>query len=68
MFFKNRRHHKGHLHYVTLLKGAIGMLRDPDHTESVFNIEDGMRDHEATKLAMEHVRTDPGVARMIEER
>ena len=68
MFFKNRRHHKSHLHYLTLLKGAIGMLRDPDHTESVFDIEDGMRDHEATKLAMEHVRTDRGVARMIEER
>ncbi len=68
MLFGNRRRRKSRIHYLTTLKGAVGMLRDPDHTESVFDIEDGLRDIEATWLAMEHVRGDRGVARMIEER
>ncbi len=68
MLFGNRRRRKNRIHYFTTLKGAVGMLRDPNHTESVFDIEDGLRDIEATRLAMEHVGRDPGVARMIEER
>ena len=58
---------RSRIHYFTTLKGVVGMLRDPKHTESVFDIEDGLRDIEATSLAMEHVRKDSGVERMIEE-
>ncbi len=55
MLFGNRRRRESRIHYLTTLKGAVGMLRDPHHTESVFDIEDGLRDIEATWLAMEHV-------------
>ena len=68
MLFGNRRRRKSQIRYLTTLKGAVGMLRDPNHTESVFDIEDGLRHIEATRLAMEHVRGDRGVARMIQER
>ena len=44
------------------------MLRDPKHTESVFDIEDGLRDLKAYQLVLEHIKSDPAVARIIEER
>ena len=59
---------KSHIHYVTFLKGALGLLTNPEHTESVFDIEDGLRDVEATSLAMEYVSSLPGVAPLMEER
>jgi ubiquinone biosynthesis protein Coq4 len=66
LFGKRKRH--GHIAYFTTLKGVIGMLRDPEHTESVFDIEDGLANIEATELAMRYVRADPGVARLMDER
>ncbi len=44
------------------------MLRDPDHTESVFDIEDGLRHIDASRLAMQYVRETPAIAQLIEER
>jgi ubiquinone biosynthesis protein Coq4 len=64
----NKHSHKSQVRYLTTLKGMIGMLRSPEHTESVFDIEDGLRDIEATRLALEHVRRHPAVASLIEER
>jgi ubiquinone biosynthesis protein Coq4 len=66
LFGKRKRH--GHIAYFTTLKGVIGMLRDPEHTESVFDIEDGLANIEATELAMRYVRADPGAARLMDER
>lgn len=66
LFGKHRRH--GHIHYFTMLKGVVGMLRDPEHTESVFDIEDGLAHIEATRLAMEYVRHDGDIARLMDAR
>ena len=54
MLFGNLRRRKSRIHYLTTLKGAVGMLRDPNHTESVFDIEDGLRDIEATSPLLEN--------------
>lgn len=37
------------LTYVRTLRGVIGMLRNPEGTESVFDIEDGLKDIQATR-------------------
>ena len=67
MFWK-RQSHKSYIKYFRTLKGVVGMLRDPEHTESVFDIEDGLRNIEATKLALRHVKQDPAAAAIIAER
>ena len=68
LFGKKTHSHKGHIHYLQTLKGAVMMLRDPYHTESVFDIEDGLRDIDAYEEALAFTRKDPGVARLMEER
>ena len=44
------------------------MLRNPEGTQSVFDIEDGLRDIEAADLMIEHLRGCPDTSRMIDER
>jgi ubiquinone biosynthesis protein Coq4 len=68
MLFRKSRVHKNQVHFVATLKGVVGMLRDPTHTESVFDIEDGLRDIEGYDLAIRHVATDADVAAMMKER
>jgi ubiquinone biosynthesis protein Coq4 len=65
MQFWSRRKY---LSYLTTLKGAVGLLRDPYHTESVFDIEDGLRGIEATRQAVAFVASHPGAKQLIEER
>lgn len=57
-----------HVHYLTTLRGVIGMLRNPEGTESVFDIEDGLRGIRATRGVVERVREDPGVRAVMAER
>jgi len=64
----NKHSHRNQIHYLETLKGILTMARDPERTESVFDIEDGLRDIDATRLALEHVRKDPQMAAMIDER
>lgn len=69
MLFKGlteRRHN--HIRYFRTLHGVIGMLRDPESTESVFDIEDGLRDLEAVQLATDHVMAVPEIRALAEER
>ncbi len=68
MVLERHQKRKSHFHYLATLKGVFGMLRSPEHTESVFDIEDGLRDLDATRLAMEHVRKVPEMAALMEER
>lgn len=63
-----RHDHRHHIHYLETLKGLTKMLRNPGATESVFDIEDGLRDIEATRLFLEYVRRDPSMIVLIEER
>jgi ubiquinone biosynthesis protein Coq4 len=66
--FTSSHSHRNQIHYLDTLKGIATMLRNPEATESVFDIEDGLSDIEATRLAMLHVRKDPDMAAMIDER
>lgn len=68
MFNHHTKHHKDHLHLVPTLKGVIGMLRSPEHTASVFDIEDGLRDLEAYRLTEKYAKSDPDVAAIVQER
>ena len=60
--------HNNNLHYLTTLKGVIGMLRKPEGVESVFDIEDGLRDIEATDEMIAYLKRCPDTAAMIDER
>ena len=68
MFRRKHHDHSGHVHYLTTLKGVVGMLRDPYHTESVFDIEDGLRDIDAYQLALERVQRVPEVRELMNSR
>jgi ubiquinone biosynthesis protein Coq4 len=63
-----RRQSHDHVQYLTTLRGVIGMLRNPEGTESVFDIEDGLRGIRATRGIVERVRDDPGVRALMAER
>jgi ubiquinone biosynthesis protein COQ4 len=60
--------HRNQIQYLETLRGLMAMVRDPGHTESVFDIEDGLQNLEAYQLAVEYVRRDPDMAELIEER
>ena len=62
------RKHRSNVHYFTTLKGVLGMLRNPEGTESVFDIEDGLRDIDATREMIEHLKTCESTREMIEAR
>lgn len=49
-------------------KGIINLVRDPGKTESVHDIEDGLRQAKYTQVAMEYIRSQPGVESLVEER
>jgi ubiquinone biosynthesis protein Coq4 len=57
-----------HLDFLLAIKGAISLFRDPTQTESVYDIKDGLRNTKATQLALEFVKSDPAVDRIITER
>jgi ubiquinone biosynthesis protein Coq4 len=61
-------HHKDQVHYLTTLRGVIGMLRNPEGTESVFDIEDGLKDIRAADGVVTRVSQDPEVVAMMSER
>lgn len=60
--------HSNTVHYLATLKGVAGMLRNPEGTQSVFDIEDGLRDIDATKGMIEHLRKCDATAAMIDSR
>lgn len=66
MDFQARR--RFNLDLLTTLKGAVSLIKDPAATESVFDIEDGMRGIKATQLLVEYLKSKPEVSQMIEER
>lgn len=54
--------------FLSTLKGALMLLRNPEKTESVYDIEDGLRHTKATQAAIAFVQKDPEVASLITER
>lgn len=68
--FRRRRRSppKDKIHYVRTLRGVMAMLRNPEGTNAVFDIEDGLRDSRAAHGAVTRVATDPGVAALMQAR
>lgn len=68
MDFGTAHDHGSQLDYITTLKGIIQLARNPEATDSVFDIEDGLRGLPATQAAVEYTRRQTGVAAIFEER
>ncbi|HAZ44032.1 MAG TPA: hypothetical protein DDW76_11230 [Cyanobacteria bacterium UBA11369] len=66
MLFSEKR--RINLEFLTTLKGIAALIKDPGKTESVFDIEDSLRNTKATQLMVEYIKSQPGVAQIIEER
>lgn len=55
------------LDLLTTLKGAVTLVLDPSRADATPDIEDGMINLKATQLAIDYVKTLPGVAEIIAE-
>ena len=64
---KHTNHHQ-HTSYLTFIKGGFGLMVDPQHTESVFDMEDGLREGRAQMEAFNFTAQDPAVREIIAER
>jgi ubiquinone biosynthesis protein COQ4 len=56
------------LDLLTTLKGAVTLALDPSRADATPDIEDGMIRLKATQVAIDYVKTLPGVAAIVEER
>jgi ubiquinone biosynthesis protein COQ4 len=59
---------KLNLDFLSTLKGTVALIKDPEQTDSVFDIEDGIRHTKAVQLSVEYAKSKPGVAQIFEER
>jgi ubiquinone biosynthesis protein COQ4 len=53
---------------LIVLKGVLSLLKDPTQTESVYDIEDGMKHSEAMAVATKHMLAEPGVMALAQEK
>lgn len=51
-----------------ILKGFVGIIRDPGNTESIFDIAQGMQDSEAFKQSISYMKSQPEIAEIMVER
>ena len=56
------------LEFLKTLKGFASIILDPSQTDSVFDIVEGMRNTEVSRMALEHIKSKPETAQLIEER
>lgn len=56
------------IEFLTTLKSIVALIKDPAQTESVFDIEDSLRNTKATQLMVEYIKSQPGVAEIVEKR
>jgi ubiquinone biosynthesis protein Coq4 len=63
----HRNTHK-HPSYLTFVKGGIGMMLNPEGTQSVFDLEDGLLKSKSTDELLRFTSKDPSVRTMIDER
>jgi ubiquinone biosynthesis protein COQ4 len=66
MLFKKSR--KLQIDFFTTLKGVVSLLRDPGQTDSVYDIEDGLKKTQAMQVALEYIKKQPGVSEIVRER
>jgi ubiquinone biosynthesis protein COQ4 len=55
------------LDVLVVLKGVLSLVKDPTQTESVYDIEDGMKNSEAMLVATKHMLADPQIAALARE-
>jgi ubiquinone biosynthesis protein COQ4 len=53
---------------LIVLKGVLSLVRDPTQTDSVYDIEDGLKHSEAMAVATKYMLAQPEVAAMARER
>lgn len=51
-----------------ILKGFVGIIRDPGNTESIFDIGQGMQNSEAFQQSVLYMKSQPEVAQMMADR
>lgn len=59
---------RSHLEFLQTLKGIVSLFQNPTNTNSVFDIEDGMRHSQAMQVALAFLKSKPAIAQLIEER
>jgi ubiquinone biosynthesis protein COQ4 len=53
---------------LIVLKGVLTLVKDPTQTESVYDIEDGMKHSEAMLVATKHMLAEPQIAALASEK
>jgi ubiquinone biosynthesis protein COQ4 len=54
--------------YLNALKGFVSLIKSPENTESVYDVEDGLKNIKASQLAVTYAKQQPGVADLFTER
>ena len=67
-FLNLHKNHHTHSSYLTFLKGSLGMMLNPEGTQSVFDMEDGLMKSKSTKELLRFTIKDPAVRELIRER
>ena len=60
--------HRFNLDVLVVIKGVLSLVKDPTQTESVYDIEDGMKHSEAMVLATKHMLSEPEIAAIAQEK
>lgn len=66
MFLKDRQ--LRNIDYIQTIKGVVTLLRDPGQTDSIYDVEEGLRNIKAAQLSVEFLKSKPEVAAIIAER
>jgi ubiquinone biosynthesis protein COQ4 len=53
---------------LIVLKGVLSLIRDPQQTDSVYDVEDGMKHSAAMAAATRHMMAQPEIATLAKER
>lgn len=53
---------------LIVLKGVLSLVRDPSQTDSVYDIEDGLKHSDAMAIATQHMLAKPEIEAMARER
>ncbi len=53
---------------LVVLKGVLSLVKDPTQTESVYDIEDGMKQSEAMNVATQFMLAEPEIAVLAQEK
>ena len=54
--------------FLRTLRGIVALMRNPEDTNSVFDVEDSLHGQRAARLAVEYAKQQSGVAELFEER